>query len=118
MGSRAAAALLVLAVHAANCAQAQVQPPNEFYRENPINFVVGSAPGGSHDIYARLLARHLSRFLPGEPRIAVQNMPGAGSLRAASYLYNFAPLRRHRDRNVLSQYAGYWRSRGQLQCSV
>ncbi len=91
MGSRAAAALLVLAVHAANCAQAQVQPPNEFYRENPINFVVGSAPGGSHDIYARLLARHLSRFLPGEPRIAVQNMPGAGSLRAASYLYNFAP---------------------------
>jgi tripartite-type tricarboxylate transporter receptor subunit TctC len=91
MRACAAAAILASAFCAAESAYAQLPAVEKFYRENPINFVVGSAPGGSHDIYARLLARHLGRFLPGEPQVTVQNMPGAGSLRAASYLYNFAP---------------------------
>src|SRR5262249_54408217 len=52
---------------------------------------VGYGPGGGYDIYARLLSRHLGRFIPGHPTIVVQNMPGAGSLRAVNYLYNVAP---------------------------
>jgi tripartite-type tricarboxylate transporter receptor subunit TctC len=52
---------------------------------------VGYGPGGGYDVFARLLARHLSRFIPGSPSIIVQNMPGAGSLIAANYLYSLAP---------------------------
>ena len=56
-----------------------------------IRLLVGSGPGGGYDTYARLLARHLPRHLPGEPRIIVQNMPGAGSLVVSNYLVNIAP---------------------------
>lgn len=63
----------------------------DFYRGKTIQVVVGYGPGGGNDVYARLLARHMSRFIPGNPTMVVQNMPGAGSLRAANYLYNVAP---------------------------
>jgi tripartite-type tricarboxylate transporter receptor subunit TctC len=63
----------------------------DFYSGREINLVVGYGPGGGHDIYARLLARHLSRFIPGHPNIVVRNKPGAGSLHAVNYLYNAAP---------------------------
>jgi tripartite-type tricarboxylate transporter receptor subunit TctC len=53
--------------------------------------VIGYPPGASYDIYARTFARHLSKHLPGQPTIVVQNMAGAGSLRAANFLYNAAP---------------------------
>lgn len=56
-----------------------------------IRLLVGSGPGGGYDTYARLLAGHLPRHLPGEPRIVVQNMPGAGSLVVTNYLVNIAP---------------------------
>jgi tripartite-type tricarboxylate transporter receptor subunit TctC len=63
----------------------------DFYAGKQIDLIVGSGPGGGYDTYARLLARHLARYLPGRPTIVVQNMPGAGGLRAANYLYNVAP---------------------------
>jgi tripartite-type tricarboxylate transporter receptor subunit TctC len=63
----------------------------DFYRGKQVNVVVGYGPGGGYDIYARLLARHLGRFIPGTPHVIVQNMPGAGSLRAVNYLYKVAP---------------------------
>jgi tripartite-type tricarboxylate transporter receptor subunit TctC len=63
----------------------------EFYKGKQINLIVGYGPGGGYDIYARLLARHFGKFIPGNPSIVVQNMPGAGSLRAVNYLYNIAP---------------------------
>ena len=63
----------------------------EFYKGKQINLLVGYGPGGGYDIYARLLARHLGKFIPGNPSVVVQNMPGAGSLRAVNYLYNIAP---------------------------
>ncbi|MFL6797366.1 MAG: Bug family tripartite tricarboxylate transporter substrate binding protein [Xanthobacteraceae bacterium] len=63
----------------------------EFYRGRQLNLIVGFGPGGGYDIYARLLARHFPRFVPGEPAIIVQNMPGAGSLTAVNYLYKVAP---------------------------
>ena len=58
----------------------------EFYRGKQVNLIVGYGPGGGYDVAARLVARHLGRYLPGHPNIVVQNMPGAGSLRAANYL--------------------------------
>ena len=63
----------------------------DFYRGKQLNLIVGYGPGGGYDIYARLLARHLGRFIPGNPNVIVQNMPGAGSLRAVNYLYKIAP---------------------------
>jgi tripartite-type tricarboxylate transporter receptor subunit TctC len=55
------------------------------------NLVVGYPPGASYDIYMRTLARHLGKHLPGNPTVVVQNMAGAGSLRAANFLFNAAP---------------------------
>ena len=63
----------------------------DFYRGKQIDLIVGYGPSGGYDIYARLLARHFGRFIPGNPNVIVQNMPGAGSLRAVNYLYNAAP---------------------------
>jgi tripartite-type tricarboxylate transporter receptor subunit TctC len=62
-----------------------------FYKGKQINLVVGSSAGGGYDAYARLLARHLGNFVPGNPTLVVQNMSGAGSNRAAGYIYSVAP---------------------------
>ena len=56
-----------------------------------INLYIGSGPGGGYDYYGRLAARHLGRHLPGGPAITPQNMPGAGSITAANYVYTVAP---------------------------
>jgi len=63
----------------------------DFYKGKTVRIVVGFSPGGGYDQYARLVARHIGRHIPGNPTVVVQNMPGAGSLRAANYLYNVAP---------------------------
>src|SRR5256885_5794727 len=72
-------------------ASARAQDVAEFYKRNRINLIVSYGPGGGYDIYARVLARHMSRHIPGNPAIVVQNMPGAGSLRGTNYIYNVAP---------------------------
>lgn len=56
-----------------------------------VSIVVGFSPGGAYDLYARVLGRHIGAHLPGNPAVVVQNMPGAGGLRAANYLYQIAP---------------------------
>jgi len=53
--------------------------------------IVGFSAGGGYDLYARVLARHLGKHLPGSPSVVPQNMPGAGSVKAANYIYNVAP---------------------------
>jgi len=70
---------------------AHADPVTDFYRHRTVNLVVGYGPSGGYDIYARLLAKHIGRFIPGHPRVEVQNMPGSGSLRAVDYLYRNAP---------------------------
>jgi tripartite-type tricarboxylate transporter receptor subunit TctC len=70
---------------------AGAQTAEEFYRGKQLTLVVGNGPGGGFDVFARLLARHIGRYVPGNPSVIVQNMPGAGSLVAANYLYNLAP---------------------------
>ena len=59
--------------------------------QQTITIVVGFPSGGNYDIHMRTFARHLGRHLPGNPTIVVQNMAGAGSLRATNFLYNMAP---------------------------
>ncbi|MGE3245113.1 MAG: Bug family tripartite tricarboxylate transporter substrate binding protein [Beijerinckiaceae bacterium] len=62
-----------------------------FYKGKQFVIVVGYATGGGYDAYARLVSRHIGDHIPGKPNVIVQNMPGAGSLRAANYLYSAAP---------------------------
>jgi tripartite-type tricarboxylate transporter receptor subunit TctC len=70
---------------------AYAQAPAAFYSGKTINIVVGFSPGGGYDRYARLLARHISKHIPGKPSAVVQNMPGAGSLVAVRHLDTTAP---------------------------
>ncbi len=71
-------------------ATARAQTVEEFYRGRTVNIIVGFSAGGGYDLYARLFGRHIGRHIPGNPTIAVQNMPGAGSLKATQYVYNVA----------------------------
>ena len=82
---------IVLTLLAVLAPQLRAETLDEFYRAKRINLIVGYGPGGGYDVFARLLARHLGRYVPGNPQILVQNMPGAGSLIAANYLYSVAP---------------------------
>jgi len=70
---------------------ARAQPAEEFFKGKTIRFVLGAAPGQDYDVWARFLARHLPRHIPGNPTFIVQNMPGAGHMRATNWLYNIAP---------------------------
>jgi tripartite-type tricarboxylate transporter receptor subunit TctC len=65
-------------------------PIEDFYRGRNLTLVIGYTAAGGYDIYARAVAHHLGRHIPGNPTIVPQNMEGAGSLRAANYLYNAA----------------------------
>jgi tripartite-type tricarboxylate transporter receptor subunit TctC len=76
-----------LASHAVPAANAQAQP---FYQGKTIRIVVGFTPGGFYDRWARLLARYMPKYIPGNPEMIVQNMPGASSVIAANYVYNVA----------------------------
>jgi hypothetical protein len=62
-----------------------------FYQGKTLTIVVGTDVGGGFDVYGRAVARHIHKHLPGQPNVIVQNMPGAGSMKAAEYLYGIAP---------------------------
>jgi tripartite-type tricarboxylate transporter receptor subunit TctC len=64
--------------------------PVPFYKDKTIRIIVGFTSGGLYDQYARLLARHMGKYIPGNPTVIVQNMPGAGSLSATNYIYGVA----------------------------
>ncbi len=70
------------------CAQPSVA---QFYTGKTISVIIGYGAGGGYDAYARLLARHMGRHIPGNPVLVPQNMPGAGSIKAANFLYSIAP---------------------------
>ena len=92
---------LAVVVSAALALPAQADGPAEFYEGKQISLIVGYVPGGGYDIYARLLAKHLGRYIPGSPEVVVQNMPGGNSLKAVNYLYNTAA----RDGTVLGMFS-------------
>jgi tripartite-type tricarboxylate transporter receptor subunit TctC len=78
------AALVLSGIAAPSAAQ-------DFYRGKTINLIVGNAAGGGYDIYARLLARYMGHYIPGEPSFVVRNMPGAGGMVLSNYIYSQAP---------------------------
>jgi len=89
-----------LATAAALCTAASAAGPSveEFYKGKRMRTIISTSPGGGYDIYARFVARHLERFIPGKPKIIAQNMPGAGHRIAAQYLAIKAP----RDGSVIA----------------
>lgn len=66
-------------------------PLEQFFARRTISIIIGYTAGGSYDLYGRMVARHLGKHIPGQPAVIAQNMPGAGSLKAANYLYELAP---------------------------
>lgn len=75
---------------AAGADRAVAQDAAAFYAGKSITMLVGSDAGGGYDLYARLLTRHMGNHIPGQPTFVTQNMPGAGSIKAANYVYNVA----------------------------
>jgi tripartite-type tricarboxylate transporter receptor subunit TctC len=91
-GALAGGALAIgLLAGLAGCDTAGAQSVEGFYRGRTVTIVIGFGVGGGYDVGARVLARHFGKHIPGNPTVVAQNMPGAGSLRAANYLYNVAP---------------------------
>jgi tripartite-type tricarboxylate transporter receptor subunit TctC len=62
----------------------------DFYRGKTLRIYVGYGPGAGYDVYARLLGRHIGKYIPGQPTVIIQNMPGAASMTMMNYLYNVA----------------------------
>jgi tripartite-type tricarboxylate transporter receptor subunit TctC len=75
---------------------------DDFYKGKTVTFVVGFSAGGGFDTYTRLIARHFSKHLPGNPTVVVENRTGAGSLIAANYIFNQAPA----DGTVIGNWIG------------
>jgi tripartite-type tricarboxylate transporter receptor subunit TctC len=71
--------------------QAHAQAPADFYRGKNVELYIGYSVGGGYDLYARMLARHMSKHIPGNPTVVPKNMEGAGSLRLANWIYRVAP---------------------------
>ena len=70
---------------------AGAQSPADFYKGKTLEFYIGYSVGGGYDLYARTIARHLGKHIPGNPTIVPKNMEGAGSLRLANWMFRVAP---------------------------
>src|ERR1700679_3463165 len=91
-----AASTVLVTIAAATTAAAE-----NFYSGKTIQVLIGFSAGGGYDLYARTVARYMGRHIPGNPTLLPQNMPGAGSLRSANYLYQVAP----QDGTVIAAFA-------------
>jgi tripartite-type tricarboxylate transporter receptor subunit TctC len=81
-------ATLALAVLTGSVSVSFGQSVAEFYKDRKIKYILGSAGGGGYDVYTRTVTRYMGKHIPGNPTFLVQNMPGAGGIVAANYLYN------------------------------
>jgi len=88
--SNVAKILIVWIICAATSNATAQGAAGDFYAGKTIRLVVGYAPGGGYDLYARTIARHIGKHIPGNPAFVVENMPGAGSLVSANHLYKIA----------------------------
>jgi tripartite-type tricarboxylate transporter receptor subunit TctC len=70
---------------------ANAQSVENFYRGKTMNVIIGYPPAGANDLYARAVARHIGKHIPGNPTVIPRNMPGGGSLVAANHIFNVAP---------------------------
>lgn len=82
---------LLLAATVLGAAPARAQDAAQFYAGKSITMLVGYPTGASYDVGARLIGRHLGKYIPGKPNVVIQNLPGAGSMVAANQLYNTSP---------------------------
>jgi tripartite-type tricarboxylate transporter receptor subunit TctC len=87
----AGAAVLAIASIALAAPIASAQSPADFYKGRNVDVYIGYSVGGAYDLYARVIARHLGKHIPGNPTIVPKNMEGAGSLRLANWIYNVGP---------------------------
>src|SRR5262245_44032359 len=83
-----AAAVLAVAAMVLAVPIASAQSPAVFYKGRNVDLYIGYSVGGAYDLYARVIARHLGKHIPGNPTIVPKNMEGAGSLRLANWIYN------------------------------
>ncbi|HET7679024.1 MAG TPA: tripartite tricarboxylate transporter substrate-binding protein [Xanthobacteraceae bacterium] len=90
-GFLGSAAIGLLCAIVAATQPARAEEPAEFYKGKLVTILVGYSPGGSASFYSQALARHMGKYLPGNPKFVVQHMPGAGGLLMAEHLYNAAP---------------------------
>jgi tripartite-type tricarboxylate transporter receptor subunit TctC len=88
MNRRIIATVTVIVLAFLCSSQGQAQTP--FYEGKTVRIIVGFSPGGTYDLWARLMAHHLTKYVPGGPSFVVQNMTGGGSMIAANYVYNVA----------------------------
>src|SRR5690349_4814457 len=102
-------ALMLLPTYAAPAWSAQAAKPAydekavaNFYRGKTVRVIVGFTAGGGYDQYSRLIGRHISKYIPGNPAVIVDNMSGAGSIIAANHIYNAAP----KDGTVVGNISG------------
>ena len=84
-------AILAGALAAFATLPAKAQNPAEFYAGKTITMIVSTGGGGAVDLNARLVAKHIAKYMPGSPTIVVRNMPGGGHTLATNFLYNQAP---------------------------
>jgi len=91
MASRISAVGLAAATVLLPAASALAQSPAEFYKGKTVELQIGYSVGGGYDTYARLIARHIGRHIPGNPTVIPKNMEGAGGMRLANWLYGAAP---------------------------
>ena len=82
---------MMAAARALCVAAAMVGSVGAAHAQSRVSLLIGTTPGGGYDVYARALARHIGRYLPGQPTVIPKNQPGAGGLTLANYIYNKAP---------------------------
>ena len=88
--SRSVLSFAIVGLSAVSGAHAQAQEQADFYSGKTINMIIGSGEAGVYDLGGRLMARHLKKYIPGNPNIVPRNMPGASSVVATEYVYNVA----------------------------
>jgi tripartite-type tricarboxylate transporter receptor subunit TctC len=84
-------AVLTLCLLLSPFATARADAVSDFFHGKTVTVFIGFTAGGGYDVYGRLIARYMGNHIPGNPTLVAQNMPGAGSLQLANYLYNVAP---------------------------
>jgi len=85
--SSAAAVVLLAGLNS----PASAQTPEQFYAGKNIDFVIGYPTGGANDVWARVIARHIGKHIPGKPNVIPKNQPGAGSFLAVNTVYSVSP---------------------------
>ena len=91
LGCASAALILAMTGQARSASNSSQDAVAQFYRGKTVTIVIGSSPGGGYDLYGRLVAQTIGKYIPGQPRVIATNMSGAASVADAQYIYNTAP---------------------------